>query len=87
MSRQNWWQLSSIQIGGAVCLPVIMVGHTLNQSYGFTSAVAAVLIGNFILLALQHLPIESIDLHTQKLFASLKKHWEPSRPGRRRTSS
>lgn len=52
MTKQNWWQLSSIQIGGAICLPVIMIGHALNQTYGFTSAVVAVLIGNAILLAL-----------------------------------
>lgn len=52
MNKQNWWQLSSIQIGGVVCLPVIMVGHALNQSYGFASAVAAILIGNVFLFAL-----------------------------------
>lgn len=52
IAQQNWWQLSSIQIGGAICLPVIMIGHFLCQTYGFTSSVIAILIGNGILLIL-----------------------------------
>lgn len=51
-NQQNWWQLSSIQIGGVICLPVILVGQTISQSYGFTSAVFSILIGNAILLFL-----------------------------------
>lgn len=50
--QQNWWQLSTIQIGGVICLPVIMIGQTLSQHYGFMSAVIAILIGNAILLLL-----------------------------------
>ena len=49
---QNWWQLSVIQIGGVICLPVIMIGQTLSQSYGFFPAVISILIGNAILLVL-----------------------------------
>lgn len=52
IKHQNWWQLSSIQIGGAICLPVIIIGQALYQTYGFTSAVVSILIGNFILLLL-----------------------------------
>lgn len=50
--RQNWWQLSSVQIGGAICLPVIMTGQVLSQTYGFASSFAAVWAGNVILLLL-----------------------------------
>jgi purine-cytosine permease-like protein len=50
IEQQNWWKLSSIQIGGVVCLPVIMIGQTISQAYGFASAVLGILIGNAILL-------------------------------------
>lgn len=50
--QQNWWQISTIQIGGVICLPVIIVGQTLSQHYGFMSAVASIIIGNAILLLL-----------------------------------
>lgn len=49
---QNWWQLSTIQIGGVICLPVIIVGQTLSQNYGFMSAIVSIIIGNAILLLL-----------------------------------
>jgi purine-cytosine permease-like protein len=49
---QNWWTLSTIQIGGVICLPVIMIGQTLSQHYGFMAAVISILIGNAILLLL-----------------------------------
>lgn len=52
ITQQNWWQLSSIQIGGTICLPVIMIGHFLCQTYGFTSSLIAILIGNAILFIL-----------------------------------
>lgn len=50
--QHNWWQLSTIQIGGVICLPVIMIGQALSQNYGFASAIAAVILGNTVLLAL-----------------------------------
>ncbi len=52
ITLQNWWQLSSIQIGGAICLPVLILGQTLSQTYGFVPAVICILIGNAILLLL-----------------------------------
>jgi purine-cytosine permease-like protein len=51
-NQRNWWQLSSIQIGGVICLPVIVIGQTLYQTYGFASSIAAILLGNAILLLL-----------------------------------
>lgn len=52
METQNWKQLASLQIGGVICLPVILIGQALSRSYGFSSAVCAILIGNLILLIL-----------------------------------
>jgi len=52
VNRLNWWQLSSIQIGAAVCLPTLMVSQEICKAYGFTSAIAAIIIGNAILLFL-----------------------------------
>ncbi len=50
--RQSWWQLTSIQIGGIICLPVIMIGQALNSNYGFWPAVIAIIIGNMLLALL-----------------------------------
>jgi purine-cytosine permease-like protein len=50
--KQNWRQLSSIQIGGVICLPVVMIGHILSQTYGFFSAVISIFIGNALLVLL-----------------------------------
>lgn len=52
MEKLSWWQLSSIQIGGAICIPLLLAGQTLNQSYGFESAIISIFIGNTILLFL-----------------------------------
>jgi|694.fasta_scaffold35750_3 cytosine permease len=52
LELQNWLQLSSIQIGGTICLPVIIIGQTLSQTYGFYSAAAAIFLGNLLLLLL-----------------------------------
>lgn len=48
----SWKQLASIEVGGAICLPVIMVGHLLFNKYGFHSACLAIMAGNLVLLAL-----------------------------------
>lgn len=49
MLTYNWRQLSMIQIGSVICLPIIMVGQILCQTYGFASAIAAILAGNLVL--------------------------------------
>lgn len=49
MKELTWRQLLSIEVGGAICLPVIMIGHQLFQSYGLISSLAAIGIGNLIL--------------------------------------
>lgn len=50
--KQNWFQLTSIQIGGAICFPVIMIGQILFQTYGFYSSLIALILGNILLFLL-----------------------------------
>lgn len=52
MIQQNWKQLASIQIGGVICLPMVLIGHTLSQTYGWASACSAIVLGNLGLLGL-----------------------------------
>jgi len=47
--KQSWWQMTSIQIGGAICLPIIMVGQELARNYGFAKAALSIIIGNVLL--------------------------------------
>ena len=54
----NWIQLASVQVGGAVCLPVILVGHELCRLWGFSAAVGAIFFGNVILAFLGALSSE-----------------------------
>ena len=44
--------LVSIEVGGAICLPIIMVGHKLVSAIGFTGSIAAIVLGNVILFCL-----------------------------------
>jgi purine-cytosine permease-like protein len=50
--NQPWWVLLTIQAGGTVCLPVIMVGQLACQKFGWLPAVLAVAFGNLFLLAI-----------------------------------
>ncbi len=49
---QSWKTLTSIQIGGALCLPVLAVGQQLAMRVGFASAVVAIMFGNAVLCAM-----------------------------------
>ncbi len=49
--RYSWMQLASVQIGGAICLPPILVGYELALQFGVLVAFVAIAVGN-ILLAL-----------------------------------
>lgn len=51
-SLLTWSELAMIEIGGAICLPVIMVGHAIGQKVGVSYALISIGIGNAILLAL-----------------------------------
>lgn len=47
--NQSWLQLTLIQLGGAICLPLLLLSSILVQSYGLAPAVTAILIGNLLL--------------------------------------
>lgn len=51
-TTQNWWQLSIVQAGGSICLPVLLIGQTLAQNVGFFGALCAIVLGNLFLVAL-----------------------------------
>ena len=50
--QQTWLQMTSIKIGAAICLPVLMIGQQLGKTYGFGRAIAAIIIGNGLLFLL-----------------------------------
>src|SRR5690348_15044531 len=50
VKKQSWWQLLSIQVGGTLCFPIILVGALLCQHYGWLAALCAVVCGNIFLL-------------------------------------
>ncbi len=54
-AKQNWRQLLCIQIGGAICLPVIITGQMLVKNYGYLSALGAIILGNFFLMMYAYL--------------------------------
>lgn len=52
MKTQNWMSLTAIQVGGAICLPVLLIGFELSRQYGFYTACLSIACGNAILFAL-----------------------------------
>ena len=55
VKKQSWWQLLSIQAGGTICLPVIMVGQLVCQKFGWLAALLVVGLGNAFLLIIGYL--------------------------------
>ena len=55
VKKQSWWQLLSIQAGGTICLPVIMVGQLVCQKFGWLAALLGVGLGNVFLLFIGYL--------------------------------
>jgi len=52
LEKQSWWQLTTIQIGGAICMPVLMAGQQIAIHYGLKAAIIAIVIGNLLLLGI-----------------------------------
>lgn len=50
MKKQGCLQLLSIQTGGALCLPVIMLGQLVCQEHGWFASILVIGIGNLFLL-------------------------------------
>jgi cytosine permease len=55
VKKQSWWQLLSIQAGGTICLPVILVGGLVCQKFGWLAALLSVGFGNLFLLIIGYL--------------------------------
>lgn len=55
VKKQSWWQLLSIQAGGTICLPVIMVGQLVCQKFGWLAGLLGVGLGNAFLLVIGYL--------------------------------
>lgn len=52
MIRQNWKELTFIQIGGAICLPLLLIGFEIGRRVSFVPAVGICLLGNGLLTLL-----------------------------------
>ncbi len=55
IEKQSWKGLLSIQTGGALCLPIIMVGSLVCQKFGWLAALLSVGLGNLFLLIIGYL--------------------------------
>jgi cytosine permease len=50
--QQNWRQLASVQVGGAICLPLLLVGYELAKQGHPVSMLFSILWGNLLLFGL-----------------------------------
>lgn len=50
--KQNWWQLASIQMGGVICLPLLMIGYEIAKFSHPMTAFFSIIWGNLLLFAL-----------------------------------
>ena len=51
-TKQSWLQLTAVQAGGVICLPIFLIGHALATNYGIASAIIAIILGNLLLLVM-----------------------------------
>lgn len=52
IEQQNWRQLASVQVGGTICLPLLLVGYELAKQGHPVSMLFSILWGNLLLFAL-----------------------------------
>lgn len=75
MKVLTWKQLASIEMGGAISLPIIMVGHKLCVSYGWQSALFGVVVGNLLLLIMASLSVLMSVQHRVSTPENAKKYF------------
>src|SRR5690349_1992765 len=75
MTVLNWKQLTSIEVGGAICLPVIMVGHKLCATYGWQAALLGIIVGNLILLSMACITVFMSAQHRASTPENAKKYF------------
>lgn len=49
---QNWKQLLFVQMGGAICLPIIMIGQTIGSMFGLIPGLISAVLGNLFLMGI-----------------------------------
>ncbi len=52
LQKQSWKQLASVQVGGAICLPLLLVGYELAKQGHPLTMLCAILWGNLLLFGL-----------------------------------
>lgn len=52
IEKQNWLELASVQVGGAICLPLLLVGYELAKFGNPLSLLFSIFWGNLLLFAL-----------------------------------
>lgn len=58
VEEYRWYQLASVQIGGAICLPVILIGFELARQYGAFPSFVAIAVGNLLLMSLAYITVK-----------------------------
>lgn len=72
-NTQSWFKIAALYLGGALCLPVLLVGYTLCKQYGFWAAITSIVMGN-ILLFIIGLAIARIAFKLRLPTAALAAH-------------
>lgn len=57
LEKQSWMEMSAVQIGGAICMPMILIGFELSR-LNSVKALLAICIGNLFLFLLAFLTAE-----------------------------
>lgn len=61
--RQDWKKIISVQAGGIICLPIFIIGHALAKTYGMSSAILVIVLGNFLLLGMSLITAATASFH------------------------
>ncbi len=61
----SWKQVASTLVGGAICLPTLLIGFMLGKTISFHAAITAIVLGNALLLVMG-LSIASLTARTRK---------------------
>ncbi len=75
---QNWMALSSIQLGGAICLPVILIGYELTKKAGLSAAMSAIILGNIVLFCLAYVTAKMAFQSKKSTAANAEYYFGPS---------
>ncbi len=63
LQRMGWGRLTWLQVGSALCLPLLYVAYDAAEKFGVGAALAGILVGNFLLFCLGHLSADMSIKH------------------------